>query len=76
MSQKVPPFNLPVIGLFSILFSLLSFLLSSFFLPKKLSYVVATGVLLFLLIDYLIGFQIINTLLLFSFMLGIAFLLK
>lgn len=73
---KVPPENyfiiIILIGAVAAFFSLAS----SFFLDKKYSILVLVSVFLFLIMNFLAGFQVINTLLLLSGIIGIILLLK
>ncbi len=72
----VPPINVLLISLFIILTSLFFFYLFSYFVEKKFQYMIALTVLLFLTMNYFVGFQVINALLLLSIMGGISYLLK
>ncbi len=72
----VPPTNdLVVFGLISAV-SLAAFFLIQLLFPFKYSLLGFCSVFTFLTINYLVGLQILNTALLLSVIIGIAFLLK
>ena len=72
----LPPSNIYFILIFTALFSSLIFIISDLLIKTKVKYLPAIFVFLFLTISYLAGFQIVNTLLLFSFIIGLFFLIR
>lgn len=73
--KYIPPTNsfivLGVIVLITLGVSVISFHIPH----KKYRYLIPVGICAFLLMNYLVGFQIINTILLISFIIGLAVLL-
>jgi hypothetical protein len=69
--------NKPIyVILFTILLSGFSYLVSSYFVRQKYQILISLFILLFLTINYIVGFEIINTLLLASFIIGMAKIFK
>ncbi|QQG44801.1 MAG: hypothetical protein HYW86_02725 [Candidatus Roizmanbacteria bacterium] len=72
----IPPSNVGIIFTAIILFSLIISLLNSFFLKRKYILLVSVSLFVFLTINYLIGFQLLTTVLLISFIIGVIILMK
>lgn len=71
-----PKENIAAVVGFILLATLLAYTASSFFLSKKYSILSAVFTFLFFVISYVVGFQLLNTMLLLSFIIGIAILIK
>ncbi|MEK7078985.1 MAG: hypothetical protein AAB929_02850 [Patescibacteria group bacterium] len=72
----IPPNNVYIISSFIILFTLTLFNLTSLFLSRIDSLFIALFTLLFCFINYAVGFNFINAILLLSFVLGVRFLIQ
>lgn len=73
---KIPPSNEIVVFAMIGLTTLLTYLISLLFLSKKYLILTVVYVFLFLTINYLVGFQLVNTLLLLSGIIGVIILLR
>jgi len=72
----VPPDDGYIVSLFIFVFICILFMLSSFFLSRIDSFLIALLAFLACVINYSVGFNILNTVLLLSFVLGIRFLIQ
>ena len=72
----VPPTNTLIISAFTISITGFIYLLSSYFVELKYQYIITLFVFLFLTINYLVGFDLMNTALLVSFIIGLALIVK
>jgi hypothetical protein len=72
----IPPTRAEIVILFIILSAFLAYAISTYFVPKRFQLLIGFYILLFLGLNYLVGFEIVNTVLLTSFIMGVAFLLK
>lgn len=72
----IPPMNIVVVIGIILLATLITYLISSYFVAKKFQYIAAFSLFLFLFINYLVGFDILNTVLLVSFIIGLALIVK
>jgi predicted membrane protein len=72
----IPPTNSILVGLFILLITLLIYTIASVFLVLKYQILITAGIFLFLTINYIAGFQLLNTLLLISFIIGISILMS
>ncbi|MBP7967346.1 hypothetical protein KAZ66_03665 [Candidatus Woesebacteria bacterium] len=72
----IPPFNMLVIIPFIFLLTSAIYIGAGFFLKKKYQVLCAVFVASFLLLNGLIGFDLINTILLLSFIIAVSFLFK
>src|SRR5438045_2484267 len=71
----ISPLNLFIIASFYILLASIISLSLSLFLPKKYCYLVFFFILVFLLLNYFIGFNSINSILLLSFFTALGFMI-
>jgi hypothetical protein len=72
----LPPASLVIIAVLILLVTAAIFTLCSIFLQLRRSLLIAAGVAIFLVINVFIGFEIINTILLVSFIIGLDRLLS
>lgn len=72
----VKPVNLLIVILNFILISLFFYLITAVFLPKKNAFFIALTVFFLLTVSFLIGFDILNSILIISLMIGVNFLVK
>ncbi|OGK38549.1 hypothetical protein A3F03_03305 [Candidatus Roizmanbacteria bacterium RIFCSPHIGHO2_12_FULL_41_11] len=72
----VPPQNLFLVLPFILFLSIAIYIMTSFFLNIKIRQLTTLAVFLFFLINYWVGFQILNTILLVCFIIGLAILIK
>lgn len=72
----VEPTSLYIVVLFIMLATVLSYLLSSQFLTKLYQILIPVFVLIFLTMNYVAGFQIINTIFLVSIIIGVYILIN
>lgn len=72
----LPPASLVIIGILIVLVTAASLSLCSIFLHLRRSLLIAGGVAVFLVINVFIGFDILNTILLVSFIIGLDRLLS
>lgn len=72
----IPPMNIMIIGVMIIFAASLCFSVSRFFLSRIYSFLIALAVGILLIVSYLTGFNILNTILLLSFIIGVGVLLK
>ncbi|PIV09686.1 hypothetical protein COS31_05665 [Candidatus Roizmanbacteria bacterium CG02_land_8_20_14_3_00_36_15] len=72
----IPPENSNIVILFIFLFSFLIYLSLSVLFNKKIGLISAFFVGLFLSVNYLVGFEIINTILLISLFFALKILMK
>lgn len=72
----VRPTHVLIIAGFACMLSFLIYLICTYFLSRKNSAVAAVFVLLFLVSTYLSGFNVLNTILLLCFIIGIKVLLR
>lgn len=73
---KIPPSNEMIIFAVIGLTTVLAYMISLLFLSKKHIILAVISVFLFLTINYLVGFQIVNMLLLLSGIIGMIVLLR
>ncbi len=72
----VEPTSVYIVVLFIVLITLITFIVSSLFIARKYQYLVTTFIFSLLTMNYLAGFQILNTILLISIIIGLAILVK
>ncbi|MFA5136394.1 MAG: hypothetical protein WC489_03285 [Patescibacteria group bacterium] len=76
MLISVPPNSWEIISIFAIVTSSLAFIVSSFFFSDTSSILIGIFFFLFFIISGLVGFDIVNTLLLLCFIIGVKFLVQ
>ncbi len=69
---KIPPSNIIIISLFVVITTLIVFFTTGFFRYKPIQLVMTLFTPLFFALSYLVGFDIINTLLLLSFIIALS----
>jgi hypothetical protein len=72
----LPPTSLMIVGLLILLVTIEVYILCVIFFPIKRSLLIAAGVAVFLVMNVFIGFEILNTILLVSFIIGLDRLLS
>lgn len=70
------PASLYIVVVFILLATLLTFTLSSRLVARKYHYLITLFVFSLLTMNYLAGFQVLNTILLISIIIGLAILVK
>ncbi|QQS43787.1 hypothetical protein IPM65_06655 [Candidatus Roizmanbacteria bacterium] len=69
---KIPPSNIIIISFFIVITTLIVFLITSFFQYRPVQLVMTLFTPLVLALSYFVGFDIINTLLLLSFIIALT----
>lgn len=72
----VPPTNRVIIFLTMILIGIFTYIISTFFIRKRYALVLSTALIVFLTINSIAGFHVLNTLLLVSVIIGIILLIR
>ena len=72
----VPPTHFVIVFAMIVISTYIVYLGASYFVIKKFQYIAALSIFLFLLINYLVGFDLINTILLLSFIIGMTVIVK
>ena len=72
----VPPINVYIIALFILFITVSVFVTTTLFLSRIDSLIISIFILLFCVINSAVGFNLINSILLLSFVLGVRFLIQ
>lgn len=72
----IPPQHIVAIIILIISVTAWGYFVSCYFVQKKYRYIIAFSIFLFLCINYIVGFDLINTVLLASFIIGLTLIIK